>query len=69
MQIFDGSHHGERLGTDPVAGFFCGEILHSKTFTSETNVVEIFFHVDKYDDNSFFTFDSRAEKEEDLYAR
>ncbi|CAG0888684.1 unnamed protein product, partial [Cyprideis torosa] len=67
--IFDGNRHGERLGTDPVAGFFCGEIFHPKTFTSETNMVEIFFHVDSYDENTYFTFDSRAEQEQDLYAR
>ncbi|CAG0888685.1 unnamed protein product [Cyprideis torosa] len=69
VEIFDGNRHGERLGTDPVAGFFCGEIFHPKTFTSETNMVEIFFHVDSYDENTYFTFDSRAEQEQDLYAR
>ncbi|GBP21858.1 hypothetical protein EVAR_6830_1 [Eumeta japonica] len=50
-------------------GLFCGEIEQPQTFISETNFVKIVFHADNFTDQTYFSFDSRAEQQFEVYLR
>ncbi|KAI9579566.1 hypothetical protein GQX74_006103, partial [Glossina fuscipes] len=50
-------------------GMFCGEAEQPQTFISETSYVKVLFHTDNFTDQTYFTFDSRAEQQTEVYLR
>ncbi|KAI5723546.1 hypothetical protein M8J76_007896 [Diaphorina citri] len=50
-------------------GSFCGEIEQTQTFISETSFVKVLFHADNFTDQTYFSFDSRAEQQYEVYLR
>jgi hypothetical protein len=50
-------------------GRFCGEIETPKEYTSDNDEVWIVFHVEKYDEQNYFLFESRAERRRDFAMR
>ncbi|KAL1130808.1 hypothetical protein AAG570_012049 [Ranatra chinensis] len=50
-------------------GLFCGETEQPQTFISETSFVKLQFHTDNFTDQTYFSFDSRAEQQFDVYLR
>ncbi|XP_067005559.2 uncharacterized protein [Anabrus simplex] len=50
-------------------GLFCGETEQPQTFISETSFVKVLFHTDNFTDQTYFSFDSRAEQQFEVYLR
>ncbi|KAJ8664299.1 hypothetical protein QAD02_005961 [Eretmocerus hayati] len=50
-------------------GVFCGESEQPQTFISETSFVRVLFHTDNFTDQTYFSFDSRAEQQFEVYLR
>ncbi|CAG0923150.1 unnamed protein product, partial [Notodromas monacha] len=75
LQILDGRNlttavaRGPHSGVGGAGGYFCGEIETSKEYTSESDELYIIFHADNYDEQSYFLFESRAEKQKEIYIR
>lgn len=68
LQIVDGNAKTEVSNRkDP--GLFCGETEQPQTFISETSFVKLLFHADNFTDQTYFSFDSRAEQQFDVYLR
>ncbi|XP_059477115.1 uncharacterized protein LOC132197683 isoform X1 [Neocloeon triangulifer] len=68
LQIVDGNTKTEVSNRrDP--GVFCGEIEQPQTFISETSFVKVQFHTDNFTDQTYFSFDSRAEQQFEVYLR
>lgn len=68
MQIVDGNAKTE-LSNRKDPGLFCGETEQPQTFISETSFVKLLFHTDNFTDQTYFSFDSRAEQQFDVYLR
>uniref|UniRef100_A0A1B6LN30 CUB domain-containing protein n=1 Tax=Graphocephala atropunctata TaxID=36148 RepID=A0A1B6LN30_9HEMI len=68
MQVVDGNAKTE-LSNRKEPGLFCGETEQAQTFISETSFVKLLFHVDNFTDQTYFSFDSRAEQQFDVYLR
>ncbi|XP_054282817.1 cubilin-like [Macrosteles quadrilineatus] len=68
LQIVDGNAKTE-LSNRKDPGLFCGETEQAQTFISETSFVKLLFHVDNFTDQTYFSFDSRAEQQFDVYLR
>ncbi|XP_050540622.1 uncharacterized protein LOC126905181 [Daktulosphaira vitifoliae] len=72
MQILDYSGKGNIAVTTSKKdglGSFCGEIEQPQTFLSETSSVRVIFQTDNYTDQTYYSFDSRAEQETQVYLR
>lgn len=68
LQIIDGNTKTEvNNRKDP--GVFCGESEQPQTFISETSFVRVLFHADNFTDQTYFSFDSRAEQQFEVYLR
>ncbi|XP_078035220.1 uncharacterized protein LOC144469145 [Augochlora pura] len=68
LQIVDGNAKTEVSNRkDP--GVYCGESEQQQTFISETNFVRVFFHADNFTDQTYFSFDTRAEQQFEVYKR
>ncbi|XP_049853179.1 cubilin-like [Schistocerca gregaria] len=68
MQIVDGNAKTDVSNRkDP--GVFCGETEQPQTFISETSFVKVVFHADNFTDQTYFSFDSRAEQQLEVYLR
>lgn len=68
LQIIDGNTKTNLTNRkDP--GVYCGESEQPQTFISETNVVRLNFHTDNFTDQTYFSFDSRAEQQFEVYVR
>ncbi|XP_012269853.2 cubilin-like [Athalia rosae] len=68
LQIIDGNAKTEVSNRkDP--GVFCGESEQPQTFISETSFVRVLFHTDNFTDQTYFSFDSRAEQQFEVYLR
>ena len=68
FQIIDGNTKTEVTNRkDP--GVFCGESEQPQTFISETSFVRVLFHADNFTDQTYFSFDSRAEQQFEVYLR
>lgn len=50
-------------------GVYCGESEQPQTFISETSFVRVNFHADNFTDQTYFSFDSRAEQQYEVYLR
>ncbi|KAH0819678.1 hypothetical protein GEV33_003113 [Tenebrio molitor] len=50
-------------------GIFCGESEQPQTFMSETSFVKVVFHSDNFTDQTYFSFDTRAEQQLVVYLR
>ncbi|KAK6623803.1 hypothetical protein RUM44_010659 [Polyplax serrata] len=50
-------------------GLFCGEIEQPQTFISETSFVKLVFYTDNFTDQTYFSFDTRAEQPYEVYLR
>lgn len=48
---------------------FCGESEQPQTFISETSFVKVVFHTDNLTDQTYFSFDTRAEQQLEVYLR
>ncbi|XP_076292506.1 uncharacterized protein LOC143214872 [Lasioglossum baleicum] len=68
LQIIDGNAKSEVSNRkDP--GVYCGESEQPQTFISETNFVRVFFHAENFTDQTYFSFDTRAEQQFEVYLR
>ncbi|XP_015172788.1 PREDICTED: uncharacterized protein LOC107064537 [Polistes dominula] len=68
LQIIDGNTKTEVSNRkDP--GVYCGESEQPQTFISETSFVRVIFHAENFTDQTYFSFDSRAEQQLDVYLR
>ncbi|XP_015509202.1 uncharacterized protein [Neodiprion pinetum] len=68
LQIIDGNAKTEVSNRkDP--GVFCGESEQPQTFISETSFVRVLFHAENFTDQTYFSFDSRAEQQTEVYLR
>lgn len=68
LQIIDGNTKTEVSNRkDP--GVYCGESEQPQTFISETSFVRVIFHADNFTDQTYFSFDSRAEQQLEVYLR
>ncbi|KAG5325618.1 TLL1 protein, partial [Pseudoatta argentina] len=68
LQIIDGNTKTEVSNRkDP--GVYCGESEQPQTFISETSFVRVIFHADNFTDQTYFSFDSRAEPQFEVYLR
>ncbi|XP_033308372.1 uncharacterized protein LOC117209985 [Bombus bifarius] len=68
LQIVDGNTKTEVSNRkDP--GVYCGESEQPQTFISETSFVRVIFHADNFTDQTYFSFDSRAEQQFEVYLR
>ncbi|KZC05700.1 Dorsal-ventral patterning tolloid-like protein 1 [Dufourea novaeangliae] len=68
LQIIDGNTKTEVSNRkDP--GVYCGESEQPQTFISETSFVRVIFHADNFTDQTYFSFDSRAEQQFEVYLR
>ncbi|XP_043252435.1 uncharacterized protein LOC122397373 [Colletes gigas] len=68
LQIVDGNTKTE-LSNQKDPGVYCGESEQPQSFISETNFVRVIFHADNFTDQTYFSFDSRAEQQFDEYLR
>ncbi|CAG9817898.1 unnamed protein product [Phaedon cochleariae] len=48
---------------------FCGESEQPQTFMSETSFVKVVFHAENFTDQTYFSFDTRAEQQLVVYLR
>ncbi|XP_014234963.1 uncharacterized protein LOC106657800 [Trichogramma pretiosum] len=68
LQITDGNTKTE-VNNRKELGVFCGESEQPQTFISETSFVRVLFHTDNFTDQTYFSFDSRAEQQFEVYLR
>ncbi|XP_075165489.1 uncharacterized protein LOC142237917 [Haematobia irritans] len=68
LQIVDGNAKTD-VSNRREPGMFCGEAEQPQTFISETSYVKVMFHTDNFTDQTYFTFDSRAEQQTEVYLR
>ncbi|XP_001607708.1 deleted in malignant brain tumors 1 protein isoform X1 [Nasonia vitripennis] len=68
MQIMDGNTKTE-VNNRKEPGVFCGESEQPQTFISETSFVRVLFHTDNFTDQTYFSFDTRAEQQFEVYLR
>ncbi|XP_034238683.1 uncharacterized protein LOC117643728 [Thrips palmi] len=68
MQIIDGNAKSD-LSNRKEPGEFCGESEQPQTFISETSFVRLLFHTDNFTDQTYLSFDSRAEEQFEVYLR
>uniref|UniRef100_A0A1B6CMX3 CUB domain-containing protein n=1 Tax=Clastoptera arizonana TaxID=38151 RepID=A0A1B6CMX3_9HEMI len=68
LQIVDGNAKSDQSNRKE-PGLFCGEIEQPQVFISETSFVKLVFHVDNFTDQTYFSFDTRAEQQFDVYLR
>ncbi|XP_073812099.1 uncharacterized protein [Musca autumnalis] len=68
LQIVDGNAKTD-VSNRREPGMFCGEAEQPQTFISETSYVKVMFHTDNFTDQTYFTFDSRAEQQTEVYPR
>ncbi|KAH8354886.1 hypothetical protein KR093_000326, partial [Drosophila rubida] len=68
LQIVDGNAKTD-VSNRREPGMFCGEAEQPQTFISETSYVKVLFHTDNFTDQTYFTFDSRAEQQTEVYLR
>lgn len=68
LQITDGNAKTE-VSNRKEPGVFCGESEQPQTFISETSFVRVLFHTDNFTDQTYFSFDSRAEQQFEVYLR
>ena len=67
-QIIDGNAKSD-LSNRKEPGVFCGESEQPQTFISETSFVRLLFHTDNFTDQTYLSFDSRAEEQYEVYLR
>ncbi|XP_059622323.1 uncharacterized protein LOC132265607 [Phlebotomus argentipes] len=68
LQIVDGNAKTD-VSNRREPGMFCGEAEQPQTFISETSYVKILFHTDNFTDQTYFSFESRAEQQMEVYLR
>ncbi|KAI1295326.1 hypothetical protein HDE_05631 [Halotydeus destructor] len=68
IQIIDG-YKDSNISKRANPGFFCGEIDMPKTYISETPHVKLILHVDSYDEETYFQFDTSVERQNEFYQR
>ncbi|XP_074095188.1 cubilin homolog isoform X1 [Cotesia typhae] len=68
LQIIDGNTKTS-VSNRKEPGVFCGESEQPQTFISETSFVRVLFHADNFTDQTYFSFDSRAEQQFEVYLR
>ncbi|KAK7870618.1 hypothetical protein R5R35_009117 [Gryllus longicercus] len=68
LQIVDGNAKTD-VSNRREAGAFCGETEQPQTFISETSFVKVLFHAENLTDQTYFSFDSRAEQQYEVYLR
>ncbi|XP_063904565.1 uncharacterized protein LOC135123655 isoform X1 [Zophobas morio] len=68
MQIVDGNAKTD-VSNRKEPGIFCGESEQPQTFMSETSFVKVVFHSDNFTDQTYFSFDTRAEQQLVVYLR
>ncbi|RXG58476.1 hypothetical protein Avbf_16806, partial [Armadillidium vulgare] len=68
LQILDGNAQTE-VSNRRNLGMFCGEIEQTRSFISETSFVKIIFSVQNFTEETYFSFDSRAEQQKEVYGR
>ncbi|XP_015588729.1 uncharacterized protein LOC107264704 [Cephus cinctus] len=68
LQIIDGNAK-TAVSNRKDPGVFCGESEQPQTFISETSFVRVLFHADNFTDQTYFSFDSRAEQQFEVYLR
>ncbi|XP_030757674.1 tolloid-like protein 1 [Sitophilus oryzae] len=68
MQIVDGNAKTD-VSNRKEPGMFCGETEQPQTFMSETSFVKVLFHVENFTDQTYFSFDTRAEQQLVVYLR
>ncbi|XP_025419112.1 uncharacterized protein LOC112689555 [Sipha flava] len=72
MQILDHSGKGNAAtitSKKELPGMYCGEIEQPQTFLSETSSVRVIFQTNNFTDQTYYSFDSRAEQETQVYLR
>lgn len=68
FQIVDGNAKTD-VSNRKEPGMFCGESEQPQTFMSETSFVKVVFHVENFTDQTYFSFDTRAEQQLVVYLR
>lgn len=68
FQIVDGNAKTD-VSNRKEPGLFCGESEQPQTFMSETSFVKVVFHSDNFTDQTYFSFDTRAEQQLVVYLR
>ncbi|KAJ8912184.1 hypothetical protein NQ315_003788 [Exocentrus adspersus] len=68
LQIVDGNAKTD-VSNRKEPGMFCGESEQPQTFMSETSFVKVVFHVENFTDQTYFSFDTRAEQQLVVYLR
>ncbi|XP_066595789.1 uncharacterized protein [Prorops nasuta] len=68
LQIVDGNAK-TLVSNRKDPGVYCGESEQPQTFISETSFVRVLFHADNFTDQTYFSFDSRAEQQFEVYLR
>ncbi|XP_050308010.1 uncharacterized protein LOC126744504 isoform X2 [Anthonomus grandis grandis] len=68
MQIVDGNTKTD-VSNRKEPGMYCGESEQPQTFMSETSFVKMLFHVENFTDQTYFSFDTRAEQQLVVYLR
>ncbi|XP_072381346.1 cubilin homolog [Diabrotica undecimpunctata] len=68
LQIVDGNAKTD-VSNRKEPGIFCGESEQPQTFMSETSFVKVLFHVENYTDQTYLSFDTRAEQQLVVYLR
>lgn len=68
LQIVDGNAKTD-VSNRKEPGMFCGESEQPQTFISETSFVKVVFHTDNLTDQTYFSFDTRAEQQLEVYLR
>ncbi|XP_001946071.2 uncharacterized protein LOC100161930 [Acyrthosiphon pisum] len=72
MQILDHAGKGNAAtitSKKETPGSYCGEIEQPQTFLSETSSVRVIFQTNNFTDQTYYSFDSRAEQETQVYLR
>lgn len=68
MQIVDGNAKTD-VSNRKEPGIFCGESEQPQIFMSETSFVKVVFHSDNFTDQTYFSFDTKAEQQLVVYLR
>lgn len=68
FQIVDGNAKTD-VSNRKEPGMFCGESEQPQIFMSETSFVKVLFHVENFTDQTYFSFDTRAEQQLVVYLR
>jgi len=69
LQIVDGNQKTDVSNNRKEPGNFCGETEQIQTFISETSFVKVVFYTDNFTDQTYFSFDTRAEQQFEVYLR